>query len=537
MSYPYVTPSQSLDTLSDWGTDNLTRVIAVDSQSDDASDTVPSTEGQRRLAELLSGFFVELGYSSRLDGSANLVVEIPSNVGGGSAPPTIALMVHLDTAEGTLAVPRLDRISGWQGGRISYRRGAHLNVSLDTYETTRPFLGEDVLHGPGDAPIGLDDKLGMCQLMTLAQVLHANPNIPHGRVLLVFRPDEEIGREEAIVALAETLHGEQVRCGYTVDGIYPFEVNTDNFHASGAEVVFKGQPLALAAPMVREITLTVHGVKSHGATAKEEGYLNASVVLAEAMAKLDGRDDIIPIAMHSNPMVETNGDVTFLVTGASDADLDGAIQALMDTLEAIVAPHATRGASIVPCDVIPPTSHTDAMIRAVEHLRAFLASDGPRPRLSEESEGWQGYSNPYFIRSSDEGDATVIYRLRDFDRDRLTDREREIVGLGESRGHQVTISQQYENMGAALSDSPELVQWATRAAQGTGAEVDRRPIRGGTGVDPFIARGIPVANLGTGYFAPESEKELTSVQSIGRHSLWLLHLVQEIARHPAPASS
>ena len=45
-----------------------------------------------------------------------------------------------------------------------------------------------------------------------------------------------------------------------------------------------------------------------------------------------------------------------------------------------------------------------------------------------------------------------------------------------------------------------------------------------------IERNIPVANLGTGYFAPESEKELTSRQNIARHALWLAHLVQAIAR-------
>ena len=57
----------------------------------------------------------------------------------------------------------------------------------------------------------------------------------------------------------------------------------------------------------------------------------------------------------------------------------------------------------------------------------------------------------------------------------------------------------------------------------------RRPIRGGTGVDPFLAVNVPIANLGTGYFAPESEKELTSKQNIARHVLWLAHLVQHIA--------
>lgn len=68
------------------------------------------------------------------------------------------------------------------------------------------------------------------------------------------------------------------------------------------------------------------------------------------------------------------------------------------------------------------------------------------------------------------------------------------------------------------------------AAIGLGREVLRRPIRGGTGVDPFLAAGIPIANVGTGYFAPESEKEFTTRQNLAAHAVWLLNLVQVVAR-------
>ena len=86
--------------------------------------------------------------------------------------------------------------------------------------------------------------------------------------------------------------------------------------------------------------------------------------------------------------------------------------------------------------------------------------------------------------------------------------------------------------------SPRAIWAAIQRGDGDGAEEAMRaldmtpvkePIRGGTGVDPFLEQGIPVANLGTGYFAPESEKELTSRQNVARHSLWLTHLVQVIA--------
>jgi di/tripeptidase len=84
-------------------------------------------------------------------------------------------------------------------------------------------------------------------------------------------------------------------------------------------------------------------------------------------------------------------------------------------------------------------------------------------------------------------------------------------------------------MGPALEAYPELMQWADDAAVAMGIDTRKGPIRGGTGVDPFLDRGIPIANLGTGYFAPESEKELTSRQNIARHGLWLTNLVQVVA--------
>ena len=55
------------------------------------------------------------------------------------------------------------------------------------------------------------------------------------------------------------------------------------------------------------------------------------------------------------------------------------------------------------------------------------------------------------------------------------------------------------------------------------------PIRGGTGVDPFLDAGVAVANLGTGYFAPESEKELTSMEMLADHAKWLVALVQQVS--------
>jgi di/tripeptidase len=432
-------------------------------------------------------------------------------------------MVHMDTAEGTEAVPQLLSVPAWDGSRIEYPRGPHLNVSAEGYEATRYFLGQDVLHGPGAAPVGLDDKLGMCELMTLARVLAENPAIPHGEVLLVFRPDEEIGRMEAVESLADTLHARGVTRGYTVDGITPFEVNVANFNASAGHVSVLGSPVDFEGDL---LSLRLYGVKSHGATAKAEGYLNATTVFAQVMAELGDRGDLLPIGFESDPLAETNARIDFCVASAE------AREDLLASFKRHLEPHVWRGAQL---ETIRPVDNgyveTDGLQTVARLLNTFLSIEGPTPVLSEDSEGYEGYSNPHFIRRED-GAWTLSFRLRDFDPAGLAAREDHVrraataVGLPEA---DVTITRQYINMGPALEAYPELVEWPLKALVPLGKEARQDPIRGGTGVDPFLQRGIPVANLGTGYFAPESEKELTSRQSIASHSLWLVYLVQTVA--------
>jgi di/tripeptidase len=230
--------------------------------------------------------------------------------------------------------------------------------------------------------------------------------------------------------------------------------------------------------------------------------------------------------------------MVFHVRGADKAALERAERALTDAFTAEVTPHAWRGAKVAVVsrtDVDPRSPPSDAAMRAFAHLATFLKSDGPRPLLSEESSGYQGYTNPCALHRIDDDTGRgqdVEYRVRDFDRARLDARIehlRAVAALGPGE-ITVTVTEQYVNMGPALAPYPALVTFARDAAHAIGRESVLQPIRGGTGVDPFLDVGIPVANVGTGYFAPESEKELTSKQSIGRHAEWLIALVAEVAR-------
>jgi tripeptide aminopeptidase len=422
----------------------------------------------------------------------------------------------------------------WDGRPIAYPANPRLHVTPEEYPQIKRFLGEDLLHGRGDAPVGLDNKLGMAQLMTLARLLADDPSIPHGTLWLIFRPDEEIGRMRAVEGLAQHLVTLGVDVGYTIDGLDPFEINVENFQASRALFSFQGQPLALpSASCAKCLHLNLLGVKSHGATAKAEGYRNATRLLWEILA-LCPDAPIVPLRFQSAEDAEVNADIQLLLYGEDQAALQATEEQLSRALEMTFSPLRRRGAiwtlnKSAEVDLAQPL--TDEMVQVFALLKQFFTMDkSPMPLLSEESEGFQGYTNPYFIQQS-EGKASLAFRIRDFDPQELRAREQALERLHADHPHAtLKIDQQYINMGPALAPYPKLIEWAKAAAAQIGVEAPRQPIRGGTGVDPFLQHGIPIANLGTGYFAPESEKEFTSRQCLAKHILWLTHLVAHIAQ-------
>ena len=519
--YDLKAPDADFRTLSRWGLQHLQRVVAIDSQSNEKSLTIPSTEGQKELSQDLESFFSSFGYEVHRDQCANLVVRIPATV---DDAPKLALMVHIDTAEGTQALQTLSRTVAWTGAPISYPANSRLNVSASAYPSTQNFLGEDLIHGPGDAPFGLDDKLGMAHLMSLARIL-SEPGYRHGEVLLVFRPDEEIGRMEALESLAHELAASGVRHGYTIDGIAPFEVNVENFNAAGARVTTPATSIDVGT---HRAVIRIHGVKSHGATAKAEGYLNALTVAARCLNEWP--DSVTPIYFMTDSLSETSARLKLASNRLSDISV--AIKVLKDMLE----PHKVRGAYLdVESQYVDDSPASDSVVRALNFVSCFIASEGPFPRLSEDSEGWEGYSNPYSLTMVPSGGSILRFRLRDFDAGALEARCAHVARIASSLGlaEQLVIESQYTNMGPQLAKFPELVQWAVEALKPLNIEPAVDPIRGGTGVDPFLARGIGIANLGTGYFAPESEKEFTSEQSLARHAEWLTYLVQVVGAHSA----
>lgn len=514
----FQSPRQSQEEIAQRALRHLKQVVRIDSSSDERSDTIPSTPGQTELVRWLEAFFQEMGATTEVDPHSNLIATLEGR-GAGQGKPPLALLIHVDTARGTLATEDLKLVPGWNGGTLTWERNENLQVNTRNYPSLRLYMGHDVLHGPGDAPFGLDDKLGLCHMMTLAWLLKENPEIEHPPLLLIGRPDEEIGRMEALEGLAALLQQRGVTRGYTLDGLDPFEINTANFNASQGSIWFMEPE---GEPWTPHGALKVHigGVNTHGATAKAEGHRPATRLAAELLQRLRKRGLSGRVRLsHFCSDTLRDCDATLF---AHIQDEEAGHQ-LHQALAEVIGPHQPRGASwqTSPAPEAPaPEAATEAML---DFVHRFLSSRAAFILAAEDSDGWHGYSQPYRALPDEQG-LRLDMRLRDFRMDVLQWREQHMASLAGDRPHKTWRA--YINMGPALEKTPELAQLARDSAQELGLRSHYAPIRGGTGIDPFLDHGTAIANLGTGYFAPESEKELTSLQYMAQHAQWLVRLVQ-----------
>ncbi len=214
----------------------LVRYVQIDTTSDAASTTAPSTKKQYDLLHLLADELRAIGASEvALTGYGALLATIPATAG--VAAPTLAFLAHVDTTaqfSGTGVKPIVHR--SYQGGDIVLPDDPAqvLSPARLTYLGTK--RGEDIVTASGTTLLGADDKAGVAIVMTMAEHLLGNPSIAHGRIRLCFTPDEEIGRGVDRRLPADL--GADV--AYTLDGADRGEIVYETFSADQAKITIDG---------------------------------------------------------------------------------------------------------------------------------------------------------------------------------------------------------------------------------------------------------------------------------------------------------
>ena len=277
-------------------TERLLHYVSFDTQSDESSETCPSTAKQKLLGEALVEEMRALGIAdARIDADGYVYGSVPGTPGA----PAIGLIAHMDTSPDCSGKDIKPRIVEYNGGDIALNENTVL--SPEDFPILSRSIGKHLIVTDGTTLLGSDDKAGIAEIFTTLERLVAE-NIPHGTIKVGITPDEETGRGADRFDLAHF----GADYAYTVDGEDAGEISYENFNAAAAVV-------------------TVHGFSVHPGSAKNT-MINAQNVAMEFHAALpafsrpehtEGREGFF----HLTSMV---GDVTTAKLGYIVRDHDAA---------------------------------------------------------------------------------------------------------------------------------------------------------------------------------------------------------------------
>ncbi|KAJ3441838.1 peptidase t [Anaeramoeba flamelloides] len=218
--------------------DRFIRYVKINTESNGESTTVPTTERQKDLGNLLVKELKGFGLEVEMDEFGNVYSVLESNLENEQIEiPVIALLAHMDTSpesSGENVKPLIHK--NYQGGKIELPLN---NVILDPEESVelKQLIGHSVITSSGDTLLGSDDKGGVSSIMDTVNFFVNHPEIKHGEIRIGFTIDEEVGQGTEHLSL-EKLGNPNY--GYTIDGGNVGEVESENFNADTVKIVFNG---------------------------------------------------------------------------------------------------------------------------------------------------------------------------------------------------------------------------------------------------------------------------------------------------------
>ena len=235
------------------------KYVKINTVSDEESGTHPSSSCQFDLAKILVNELSEMGIEAYCDEKCYVYAYIPASEGYENEP-SIGFIAHMDTAPdfcGEGVNPKI--IENYDGGDVELGEGRTLLAS--EFAHLKSLKGRTLITTDGKTLLGADDKAGIAEIMTLAEII-VKGDIPHGKICIGFTPDEEIGEGADFFDVKRF----GADFAYTADGGEEGGIEYENFNAAGAKI-------------------EVFGKNIHPGAAKDK-MLNASLVAFEINSML-----------------------------------------------------------------------------------------------------------------------------------------------------------------------------------------------------------------------------------------------------------
>ena len=249
--------------------DRFLRYVQVDTQSDPYSDSCPSTEKQKALGRLLVDELKAMGITdAELDEHGYVYATIPATTD--KDVPVICFCSHMDTSpdcSGKGVVPLVHK--NYQGQDLVLPQDPSVVLRQKDHPDLAAQIGNDIITASGDTLLGADNKAGLAEIMDAAHFLINHPHVKHGKIRILFTPDEEIGRGVDKADLAKL----GADYAYTVDGETRGSIENETFSADYA-------------------VLKVQGVSSHPGFAK--GTMESALKIASEIVSCLPKDRLSP---------------------------------------------------------------------------------------------------------------------------------------------------------------------------------------------------------------------------------------------------
>ncbi len=235
--------------------DRFIRYVKIDTQSDPDSPTYPSTEKQKDLGRVLVEELLAMGISdAHLDEHGYVYATIPANTD--KKVPVLCFCSHMDTSpdcsgEGVKPIVH----PNYEGQDLVLPDDTSVVIRMAEHEDLKHQIGNDIITASGTTLLGADNKAGLAAIMDATHILLNNKELKHGKIRILFTPDEEIGRGVDKADMKKL----GAKFGYTIDGETAGSIEDETFSADGAVV-------------------TVYGVSAHPGFAK--GKMESALKIA-----------------------------------------------------------------------------------------------------------------------------------------------------------------------------------------------------------------------------------------------------------------
>ena len=216
--------------------DRFLRYVSVDTQSDENSESLPSSAKQLDLLRMLRDELTAMGVEATLDEYGYVMAKLPSNID--RKVPAVGFIAHVDTspdASGANVRPQI--IENYDGGDIALKGVPGLFLKPSEFPELLAHKGETIITTDGTTLLGADDKAGVAEIMNAVQYMVEHPEFKHGEIRIGFTPDEEIGR--GVVKFDVKKFGAEY--AYTMDGGEVGELEFENFNAASAKIHIQGR--------------------------------------------------------------------------------------------------------------------------------------------------------------------------------------------------------------------------------------------------------------------------------------------------------